>query len=103
MNHDNLKMNSKDDTISECSVASTLIDGSVISTVPDRHGFLGGPQYSPDPRPGPPPETVLKRERKWLKMLSLWNFYMDKNYKKIRERCRKGKSLMECYIRYIKA
>lgn len=29
------------DTISECSEASTLIDGSVISNVPDRHGFLG--------------------------------------------------------------
>lgn len=29
------------DTVSECSEASTLIDGSVISTVPDRHGFLG--------------------------------------------------------------
>ncbi|KAH1019083.1 hypothetical protein HUJ05_006744 [Dendroctonus ponderosae] len=31
------------DTVSECSEASTLIDGSVISTVPDRHGFLGIP------------------------------------------------------------
>lgn len=78
------------DTISQCSDASTLIDGSVISTVPDRHGFLGGSQYSPEPRQGPPPETVLRRERKWLKMLSQWNFYMERNYRKIKERCRKG-------------
>lgn len=78
------------DTISECSEASTLIDGSVISTVPDRHGFLGGTQYSPEPRQGPPPEIILRRERKWLKMLSQWNFYMDRNYRKIKERCRKG-------------
>lgn len=79
------------DTISECSEASTLLDGSVISTVPDRHGFLGGTQYSPEPRQGPPPETVLRRERKWLKMLTMWNQYMSKDYRKVRERCRKGK------------
>ncbi|XP_072387577.1 TBC1 domain family member whacked isoform X2 [Diabrotica undecimpunctata] len=78
------------DTISVCSEASTLIDGSVISTVPDRHGFLGGAQYSPEPRNGPPAETVLRRERKWLKMLSQWSFYMDSNYRKVKERCRKG-------------
>ncbi|XP_066249005.1 TBC1 domain family member whacked [Euwallacea similis] len=78
------------DTVSECSEASTLIDGSVISNVPDRHGFLGGAQYSPEPRQGPPPETVLRRERKWLKMLSKWNFYMERNYRNIKERCRKG-------------
>ncbi|KAK9874268.1 hypothetical protein WA026_002621 [Henosepilachna vigintioctopunctata] len=78
------------DAVSTCSEASTLVDGSVISNVPDRHGFLGGTQYSSEPRQGPPPETVLRREKKWLKMLSLWNFYMDKNYVKVRERCRKG-------------
>ncbi|KAL3270938.1 hypothetical protein HHI36_021443 [Cryptolaemus montrouzieri] len=78
------------DAVSTCSEASTLVDGSVISNVPDRHGFFGGTQYSTEPRQGPPPETVLRREKKWLKMLSLWNFYMDKNYTKIRERCRKG-------------
>lgn len=78
------------DTISECSEASTLVDGSVISTVPDRHGFLGGQQYSPEPRQGPPPEIVLRREHKWLKMLAKWDFYMERNYGKVRERCRKG-------------
>lgn len=77
------------DTISECSEASTLVEGSITS-VPDRHGFLGGTQYSNKPRQGPPPGTVLQREKKWLKMLSVWNFYMEKNYLKVRERCRKG-------------
>ncbi|CAH0549271.1 unnamed protein product [Brassicogethes aeneus] len=84
-------MANADDTISTLSDNSTLIDGSVISTVPDRHGFLGGTQYSPEPRQvGPPPNTVLRRERKWLKMLSQWGFYMGRNYKKVKERCRKG-------------
>lgn len=78
------------DTVSVCSESSTLIDGSVVSTVPDRHGFLGGSQYSVEPKQGPPAETVLRREHKWLKMLSKWNFYMERNYKKVRERCRKG-------------
>lgn len=78
------------ETASVCSEASTLIDGSVISTVPDRHGFLGGTQYSPEPRQGPPPGTVLRREHKWLKMLSKWDFYMERNYRKVKERCRKG-------------
>lgn len=33
-----------------CSEASSVIhNGSVISTVPDRHGFLGGSQYTPEP------------------------------------------------------
>nr|CAI5861751.1 unnamed protein product [Callosobruchus analis] len=82
----------EDDAASECgSVASTLLEGSLISNAPDRHGFLGGAQYSPEPRNhGPPAETVLNRERKWLKMLAQWNFYMDKNYRKVKERCRKG-------------
>lgn len=33
------------------SDASSLIggNGSVVSTVPDRFGFLGGSQYSPEP------------------------------------------------------
>lgn len=66
------------DTTSVCSEASTLLD-----SVPDRHGFLGGAQYSPDPRQGPPAETVLRREQKWLKMLQKWESYMDKNYRKV--------------------
>lgn len=78
------------DTASVCSEASTLVDGSVISTVPDRHGFLGGTQYSPEPRQGPPAEIVLRREHKWIKMLSKWDFYMAKNYKKVKDRCQKG-------------
>lgn len=81
------------DATSVCSDASTLLDGSVISTVPDRHGFLGGQQYSPEPKHKLSPEKVLRRERKWLRMLDNWEGYMTKNYKKVRERCRKGKKV----------
>lgn len=33
---------------SESDVSSVYHAGSVISTIPDRHGFLGGSQYSPE-------------------------------------------------------
>ncbi|XP_015512448.1 TBC1 domain family member whacked [Neodiprion pinetum] len=73
------------------SEASSIFQsGSVISTVPDRHGFLGGAQYSPEPRQIVPPEVILRRERKWLRMLGKWNNFMSANYRKVRERCRKG-------------
>lgn len=36
-----------DDTCSEASSAAN--NGSIISTVPDRHGFLGGSQYTAEP------------------------------------------------------
>lgn len=36
-----------DDSCSEGS--SAVHNGSVISTVPDRHGFIGGSQYTADP------------------------------------------------------
>jgi len=77
-----------DDSCSEAS--SAVHNGSVISTVPDRHGFLGGSQYTPDPKQLLPPSVVLRREQKWLHMLSNWEHFMAKNYKKVRERCRKG-------------
>ncbi|KAH9631349.1 hypothetical protein HF086_012137 [Spodoptera exigua] len=35
------------------------------------------------------PSTILKREQKWLRMLNNWEAFMSKNYKKVRERCRK--------------
>lgn len=88
------------DATSVCSDASTLLDGSVISTVPDRHGFLGGQQYSPEPKHKMSAEKILRRERKWLRMLDKWDLYMAKNYKKVRERCRKGKT-SKFFIRII--
>lgn len=33
---------------SESEASSIYQSSSVISTVPDRHGFLGGSQYSPE-------------------------------------------------------
>ncbi|XP_041972027.1 TBC1 domain family member whacked [Aricia agestis] len=63
---------------------------SSVTTQPDRHGFLGGAQYSPEPKRTLSPSTILKREQKWLRMLNNWEAFMSKNYKKVRERCRKG-------------
>jgi hypothetical protein len=30
-----------------------------------------------------PPNVVLRREQKWLRMLSNWEHFMTKNYKKV--------------------
>ena len=38
------------------------------------------------------PPTARRREGKWLDMLSKWDSYMMRNYKKVRERCRKVSS-----------
>jgi hypothetical protein len=35
-------------------------------------------------------ELQRRRETKWLDMLGNWDDYMMRNYKKVRERCRKG-------------
>ena len=35
-------------------------------------------------------ELQRRREQKWLEMIRSWDMYMLKNYKKVRERCRKG-------------
>jgi len=34
--------------------------------------------------------VVLRRERKWIRMLDKWSTFMSTNYRKVRERCRKG-------------
>ncbi|CAH1641054.1 unnamed protein product [Spodoptera littoralis] len=60
---------------------------SSVTTQPDRHGFFGGAQYSPEPKRTVSPSTILKREQKWLRMLNNWEAFMSKNYKKVRERC----------------
>uniref|UniRef100_A0A0R3S490 Rab-GAP TBC domain-containing protein n=1 Tax=Elaeophora elaphi TaxID=1147741 RepID=A0A0R3S490_9BILA len=35
-------------------------------------------------------ETLRKREKKWLHMLTNWSYFMDNKYEKVKERCRKG-------------
>ena len=35
-------------------------------------------------------DVLRRRETKWLEMLSDWDGFMLKNYRKVRERCRKG-------------
>jgi len=75
----------EDDAASE---ASELMDGSVISSVTDKYGFLTGTETQLDPQVDV--HILRRREAKWLEMLSHWDSYMLKNYKKVRERCRKG-------------
>lgn len=72
------------DNISLCSSAS------VISSCPDRHGFYGGFQFNDKPKETLSPAQIVAREKKWLYMMDHWKEYMSRNYKKIRERCRKG-------------
>uniref|UniRef100_A0A1L8DVD1 Putative ypt/rab gtpase activating protein n=1 Tax=Nyssomyia neivai TaxID=330878 RepID=A0A1L8DVD1_9DIPT len=72
------------DTISVCSTVSAL------SSCPDRHGFYGGVQFTDKPKAPLPRSQILAREKKWLHMMDIWRDYMTKNYKKVRERCRKG-------------
>lgn len=62
---------------------------SVISTT-DRHGFLYGFQFTDKPKAILSPAQIVAREKKWLHMIGHWKEYMAKNYKKVRERCRKG-------------
>jgi TBC1 domain family member 10 len=63
-----------------------------MSQCPDRHGFYGGTQFTGDKPKGEvlSRAQIVAREKKWLHMLANWSEYMSKNYKKIRERCRKG-------------
>lgn len=72
------------DNISLCSTASAL------SSCPDRHGFYGGFQFSDKPKEPLSRSQIIAREKKWLYMIENWGEYMSKNYKKVRERCRKG-------------
>uniref|UniRef100_A0A8D9A0X1 TBC1 domain family member 10B n=1 Tax=Cacopsylla melanoneura TaxID=428564 RepID=A0A8D9A0X1_9HEMI len=69
-------------------------EGSEISTVPDKYGFLGGQQYKayPDNKKLDPRSIsqLLNREKKWMEMIRQWDLNMQKNYKKVRSRCRKG-------------
>lgn len=63
---------------------------SAVSSCPDRHGFYGGFQFSDKPKEPVSRAQIVAREKKWLDMMNIWQEYMSKNYKKIRERCRKG-------------
>lgn len=79
------RRNGQPDTISLCSTTSAM------SSCPDRHGFYGGAQFSEKPEKEKLTKAqVLAREKKWLHMIAHWKEYMTKNYKKVRERCRKG-------------
>ena len=68
-------------------------DGSVVSSVTDRYGFMSGEGDETDlvvVETKTDLEIVRRREVKWVEMMSSWDSYMMRNYKKVRERCRKG-------------
>lgn len=80
-----LSIRPEEDQMSE---GSEVMDGSVVSSVTDKYGFISGETEGVDPIVDV--EILRRRESKWLEMLSEWDSYMMKNYKKVRERCRKG-------------
>lgn len=86
----------EEDAMSSCS---DNLNGSVISSVTDKYGFMA-PEEQQQHRQGQAlhqgtdtevdVDILRRREAKWLQMLTQWDSYMLKNYKKVRERCRKG-------------
>ncbi|XP_050522514.1 TBC1 domain family member whacked isoform X2 [Daktulosphaira vitifoliae] len=82
--------NNEDDDDNYSDASSLALNGSVISTVPDRHGFFGGTQYLAESKHFISPNTIKKRERKWIQMTTNWDKHMKKNFKKVQNRCRKG-------------
>ncbi|XP_025419908.1 TBC1 domain family member 10A [Sipha flava] len=78
-----------EDKYSEVS-SSLAPDGSLVSTVADRHGFFGGTQYLMESKQLISPNKIKERERKWLNMTADWDKQMVKNIKKVQNRCRKG-------------
>jgi len=79
----------KDETVTEQNPSPTSSNNSEASPVPDRYGFLGGSQYTSE-NELESPAVIRKRELKWLQMLTRWNRSMDRDFKTIRSRCRKG-------------
>jgi len=71
---------------------SEVLDGSVVSSVTDKYGFMGGEagELAVVERGKVDLEIIRRRESKWVEMMGSWDTYMMRNYKKVRERCRKG-------------
>lgn len=72
---------------------SEVMDGSVVSSVTDKYGFMGAGEtgdINSLERTKVDLEIVRRRETKWVEMMGSWDTYMMRNYKKVRERCRKG-------------
>lgn len=90
----------KEEDSGECKAASAANGSarSVVSSVVDRFGFIhGGGQPEDAEEAGEDGEAATeaaavcrRREAKWLHMLRNWESFMLKDYKKVRERCRKG-------------
>jgi len=75
--------------IDMASETSEGMNDSVVSSVTDKFGFLqSDTQDKIDPNIDT--DILRRREAKWLEMLECWDNYMMRNYKKVRDRCRKG-------------
>ncbi|XP_070780478.1 TBC1 domain family member 10A [Enoplosus armatus] len=70
------------------------VNGSAVvpgETQVDKYGFIGGAQqFSGDSAEEIPIEVLRQREAKWLEMLNIWDKWMAKKHKKVKERCQKG-------------
>ncbi|KRZ18884.1 TBC1 domain family member 10B [Trichinella zimbabwensis] len=56
----------------------------------DRHGFIHEKQLEGNDPISVPVEVLRKREKKWLDMFNSWPHFMEKQFDKIKQRCRKG-------------
>ena len=56
-------------------------EGSVVSSVTDKYGFLGGDVLLLESPVDV--DIVRRREAKWLEMLTQWDGYMLRNYRKV--------------------
>ena len=76
----------EEDAISGCSEPG--LTGSVVSSVADKYGFIavdaGAAEDAADANnPTTDVDILRRREAKWLDMLSRWDGYMVKNYRKV--------------------
>ena len=79
------------DRVNSCTYSVTSSES--IST--DKFGFIDSNKslYDKEVNQGADFKVLLRREKKWLQMLSsveTWNLYASKEYNTVRSRCRKG-------------
>ena len=68
-----MRLEDKIEDMSEDEAGSEVMDGSVVSSVTDKFGFMSG-ETETDNRVDL--EIVRRREIKWVQMLASWDTYM---------------------------
>ena len=72
-----VRVEDKVDEMSEDDDGSEVLDGSVVSSVTDKYGFMAGEMGDNImERTKVDLEIVRRREAKWVEMLSSWDTYM---------------------------